>query len=270
MNIEKKQILLANDDGINAPGLWAAASALAELGYVTVAAPREQASGTGRSFPKTSDGRITSQTMQVNGQDWQVYAIGGSPSQTVLHALLEILPEKPDLVVSGINYGENLSSDITYSGTVGAAMECAAMGVPSMAVSMQVPIEDWEHGRPKIDYDAAAHFTQKFAKIMLTKQMLEDVDLLNIVVPTGATTETPWRITRLYRRKYFNPYVVRSGEGTWDDSGRITARISIPADLAHDTDIYTVHVDKLVSVTPVSIDLTSRVDFEQLTQLLGE
>lgn len=267
---KKKQILLANDDGIQSPGLWAAASTLAELGYVTVAAPREQASATGRSFPKTSDGRISAQTMEVNGQSWQVYAIGGSPSQTVLHALLEILPEKPDLVVSGINYGENLSSDITYSGTVGAAMEGAAMGVRSIAASMQVPIVDWGTERPEIEYQVAAYFVKKFAKIMLEKRMPEDVDLLNIVVPTGATEDTPWRITRLYRQKYFNPYVVRSGDGTWDDAGHITSRINVPPDLPHDTDIYTVHVDKLVSVTPVSIDLTSRVDFSTLEQLLQE
>jgi len=79
----KKQILLTNDDGIRSPGLWAAAEALSELGYVTVAAPREQSSGMGRSLPSTSDGIINMEKVQVNGQEWTVYAVGGSPAQAV-------------------------------------------------------------------------------------------------------------------------------------------------------------------------------------------
>ena len=112
------QILLTNDDGIQSPGLWAAAGALSELGYVHVVAPRDQFSGAGRSLPSTSDGIITPQPMQVNGKLWTVYSVGGTPAQAILHAICEILPERPDLVVSGINYGENLGVGITVSGTV--------------------------------------------------------------------------------------------------------------------------------------------------------
>ena len=124
------QILLTNDDGIQSPGLWAAAGALSELGYVHVVAPRDQFSGAGRSLPSTSDGIITPQQMQVNGKLWTVYSVGGTPAQAVLHAICEILPERPDLVVSGINYGENLGVGVTVSGTVGAAMEGAGNGIP--------------------------------------------------------------------------------------------------------------------------------------------
>src|SRR5215203_2546696 len=112
----KPQILLTNDDGILSPGLWAAAAALSKLGFVTVTAPRDQSSGMGRSLPSTSDGIIQEKRVQVNGQEWSVYAVGGSPAQTILHAVYEVMKRKPDLVVSGINYGENVASGITISG----------------------------------------------------------------------------------------------------------------------------------------------------------
>src|SRR5512143_1526719 len=99
----QKQILLTNDDGIESPGLWAAAEALSPLGFVTVAAPRNQSSGAGRSHPIQSDGRITQSQLQIGDQIWTAYAIGGSPAQAVMYALLDMLPTLPDLVVSGIN-----------------------------------------------------------------------------------------------------------------------------------------------------------------------
>src|SRR5512146_2881770 len=99
----RPQILLTNDDGILSPGLWAAAASLSRLGFVTVTAPRDQASGMGRSLPNTSDGIIEEKQVQVNGQNWTVYSVGGSPAQTVLFGILEVMKHKPDLVVSGIN-----------------------------------------------------------------------------------------------------------------------------------------------------------------------
>src|SRR5512136_1930997 len=111
--MEKCQILLTNDDGIQSPGLWAAAEALSDIGYVTVVAPRDQSSGMGRSLPSTSDGIIRPQPLTVRGREWTVYSVGGSPAQAMLHGMLEIMPCKPRLVVSGINYGENVAAGIT-------------------------------------------------------------------------------------------------------------------------------------------------------------
>ena len=135
--MKKPQILLTNDDGIRSPGLWAAAASLSDLGFVTVTAPREQSSGAGRSLPNTSDGIIQLEQVQVNGQEWSVYAVGGSPAQSVLHGVYEVLKFKPDLVVSGINYGENVATGVTISGTVGAALEAASLGIPALAVSLE-------------------------------------------------------------------------------------------------------------------------------------
>jgi len=117
-----KQILLTNDDGIDSPGLWAAAEYLAPLGFVTVVAPRQQWSGAGRSLPIQTEGRITLQQLTVAGQPWKAYAVDGSPAQAVLHALVELMPAYPDLIVAGINYGENVGSGVTISGTIGATL----------------------------------------------------------------------------------------------------------------------------------------------------
>lgn len=259
---ERIDILLTNDDGIQSPGLWAAASALSKLGYVTVAAPREQVSGAGRSLPHTSDGRITKTVLNINEQEWPVFAIGGSPAQVVQHALLEIMPGPPALVVSGINYGENLGTSITVSGTVGAAMEGAAMGVPALAVSLQLAGTDYLSYSQQ-DFTTAGYFTYLFAKMMLEKSFPPDVDLLKLEVPTGATQNTPWRMTRLARHRYYLPFAERTGK--WEEPYLMEGRPQVSREeVAPDTDIYTVVFDQLVSVTPLSLDMTSRVDLQAL------
>ncbi len=263
----KKQILLTNDDGILSPGLWAAAEALAKLGFVTVAAPRAQSSGMGRSLPGSSDGIITPEIVTVHGQDWQVYAVGGSPAQSVLHGVLEIMPVKPDLVVSGINYGENVATGVTISGTVGAALEAASLGIPAMAVSLETePHHHLSYSR-EVDFSAAAHFTTLFARALLEKRMPPDVQVLKVDVPSDATAETPWEITRLSRGRYYEP--IRPNRDAWDAPASIGYRLS--DDLAHEpqgTDVHTLRMARRVSVTPLSLDLTSRVDFGLLDGLL--
>ena len=91
MNLNKPQILLTNDDGILSPGLWAAAAALEEIGYVHVVAPREQSSGMGRSMPNSSDGIIEPKQVTVNQREWTVYAVGGSPAQAVQHGIFAVV-----------------------------------------------------------------------------------------------------------------------------------------------------------------------------------
>jgi 5'-nucleotidase len=266
MKPTKKHILLSNDDGIDSPGLWAAAEALSDLGYVTVAAPRDHMSATGRGYAKDSDGRITKRKLTIKGQEWDVYAIGGSPSQSVAHGLLEVVPQRPDLVVAGINFGENFATDITFSGTVGAAIEAASLGIPALAMSQQIIHEDYDSYHKDVDFSAAAYFTRFFAQKLLLKEMPEDVDVLNVVVPDGATPKTPWKVTRLARMRYFNPYVVR--EGKPEDTGYITSNILKDDEIPPDNDIYTVRVEKMVSVTPLSLDMTSRVAPSFLDELL--
>jgi len=261
------QILLTNDDGIRSPGLWAAAKTLSELGFVHVAAPRDQFSGAGRSLPASSDGIIQPQEMRVNGQAWTVYSVGGTPAQAVLHAVLEILPEPPDLVVSGINYGENVGSGITISGTVGAALEAASFGIPSLAVSLQTEPQHHYSYSEEVDFSAAAIFTAFFARLILAGRFPPDVDVLKVEVPCDATSQTPWAITRLSRQRYFEPTVPE--RPSWSVPARVGYRmICDPEHDAPDTDVYAMCVRRIVSVTPLSLDMTSRIDLAAFEQKL--
>jgi 5'-nucleotidase len=267
MSKPKPQILLTNDDGILSPGLWAAAAALSKLGFVTVTAPREQSSGAGRSLPSTSDGIIREQQVQVNSQEWTVYSVGGTPAQTVLHGVLEIMKAKPDLVVSGINYGENVATGVTISGTVGAAMEGASLGVPSMAVSLEADPKYHLTYSKEISFLVAAEFTFQIASLLLEKRLPADVDLLKVDVPSDATMETPWQLTRVSRQRYYEP--VAPTRTDWSERAIMAYREAGELDQeAEDTDVYVLRKKRWVSVSPLSLDLTSRVDFAELDQLL--
>ncbi len=261
------QILLTNDDGIQSPGLWAAAQALSQLGFVHVVAPREQSTGMGRSLPRTSDGKIRIDQVQVNAQPWTVYAVGGTPAQAVLHAMLEILPAKPDLLVAGINFGENIGTSITISGTVGAALEGAALAIPSLAISLETDLKHHYALSDAVDFSTAAYFTAYFGRLLLQKRMPQDVDVLKVDIPCDATPETPWQITRVSRQSYFEPLPPK--RPSWDAPGVVG--YTTLQDLSTEppgTDVHTLHVRRVVSVSPLSLDLSSRVRMEELERLL--
>ncbi len=261
--IDRPQILLTNDDGIRSPGLWAAAESLSHLGFVHVAAPREQSSGAGRSMPPASDGAILENERMVGEQAWKVYAVGGTPAQAVLHALLELMPGRPDLLVSGINYGENLGSGVTVSGTVGAALEGAAWGIPSLAISLETDTRYHLTHSEEIDFRAAARFAGVFGGMLLRGMKVSDVDVLKVDVPSDATAETPWRVTRLSRVRYFVP--VAPQRERLEQPGGIGYRVDYArGEVEEDSDIYAVQVRREVAVTPLSIDLTSRVRLDRL------
>jgi 5'-nucleotidase len=264
----KPQILLTNDDGIRSPGLWAAAESLSRLGFVTVAAPREQSSGAGRSLPSTSDGIIREEMLEVHGQVWKVYAVGGSPAQAVQHGLLEILAQKPDLVVSGINYGENVATGITISGTVGAAMESASIGIPSLAVSLQTDPGHHMSYSTEVDFATAAYFTALFGQMLLERKLPAGVDLLKVDVPAGATPQTPWEWTQLSRQRYYMP--VKPKRATWDIPEPVGYALSCDVDAdPENSDVYTLIRKHLVSVTPLTLDMTARVDPGLLNRFAG-
>ena len=263
----KPQILLTNDDGIRSPGLWAAAASLSDLGYVTVTAPRDQSTAMGRSLPNTSDGIIREEQVQVNGQVWSVFAVGGSPAQSVLHGVLEVLKFKPDLVVSGINYGENVASGVTISGTVGAAIEAASLGIPAMAVSLEADQKYHLSYSNDVNFSIAASFASRFARLLLGKKFPGDVDLLKVDVPWDATYETPWQLTRVSRQRYYEP--VAPKRSSWTEPGLVgyyeAGRLDNEPE---NTDVYTLRKKRYVSVSPISLDMTSRADFDELDRLM--
>ncbi len=265
--MEKCQILLTNDDGIHSPGLWAAAEALADLGYVTVAAPRDQSSGMSRSLPMSSDGVIRPETLNVRGRDWTVYAVGGTPAQAVLHGVLEIMPQKPDLVVSGINYGENVATGITISGTVGAAMEASSLGIPALAASLETKRAHHLSYSLDVNFSAAAYFTAFFARKMLERQFPKEVDFFKLDVPCDATPLTPWQVTRLSHQRYYIP--VKPKRKSWEEREPVDYEEAAILDTEpHDSDVYVMRVERQVSLTPLSLDFTARVDLDGLDRLL--
>jgi len=265
----RPHILLTNDDGIPSPGLWAAAAALSELGYVTVVAPREQSSGMGRSLPNTSDGIITEQQVQVNGQEWHVYSVGGSPAQAVLHGVLEVVPRKPDLIVSGINYGENVGLGVTISGTVGAALEGAALGYPALAISRETEIQYHLGYSDLVDFSAAAYFCKHFARLLLAKKIHEDAHVLKVDVPADATPETGWQVARVARQAYYDP--VASERASWKERGPVGYKEAALLDSApEDSDVFVLRRKRLVSVVPLSLDMTSRLDLGEFEKSLRE
>lgn len=267
MEQTKPQILLTNDDGIESPGLWAAAEALSEIGYVWVAAPRDQASSTGRSLPLTSDGRISIQQLTIHGQEWTVHAVGGTPAQTVQHAILEIIGKNPDLVVSGINYGLNLGTAVTISGTVGAAMEAASFGVPSLAVSLETDLAEIYTHSQDVDFSHAAYFTAYFARRLLDKSLPLGSRFLKIEVPADATNETQWELARLDPDNYYIPNSTQHRD--WDQPHQLG--LSIRSDRENfipGTDTYVTLVERKVAVTPMTLDMTAPVDFEEFGGLL--
>ncbi|MFZ6030534.1 MAG: 5'/3'-nucleotidase SurE [Chloroflexota bacterium] len=268
MSSPRRHILLTNDDGIRSPGLWAAAEALSALGFVHVVAPREQWSGAGRSLPAHSDGLITPQDVQVNGTNWTVYAVGGTPAQAVQHGIYEISPVRPSLVVSGINYGENLSVGVTASGTVGAALEGATHGIPSLAVSLETdPIHYLTHSA-EISFAVAAYFTVHFARLLLSGPLPSDVAALKVDVPSSATPDTPWALTRLSPNSYFLP--IKPARLGWDDAKLMGYQVKDGfEDDPADSDSYAVRVARQVAVVPLSLDLTARTPREELGAWLG-
>jgi 5'-nucleotidase len=260
-------ILLTNDDGINSPGLWAAAETLQTLGEVSIVAPQDQWSGAGRSMPSNLSGRIFPEHRTVHGRVWQICAVDGTPAQAVQLAMVELLPRLPDLVVAGINYGENVGSGVTISGTVGAAMEGATFGCPALAVSLQTePHYNLSHST-NVDFSAAAFFTRQFALRLLPLPHATDVDALKVDVPEGATPASPWRLTRVSRERYYHP--IKPVRASLTEAAKVGYRRFVdPARLEPDSDVSAL-LEHCVSVTPLSLDLTSRVAFAELAKALA-
>jgi 5'-nucleotidase len=152
---------------------------------------------------------------------------------------------------------------------VGAALQAAEWRIPALAVSLQTDTRYHFH-YGEVDWTAAAHFARQFAERLLRQAMPDDVHVLNVVVPDDATPATPVRITRLARQPYFNTVVEAPTAASRIGDVRFGVMID-PLRLEPDTDIHAIVSDRIVSVTPLSLDLTSRVDRAALgTLLLGD
>lgn len=248
------RILITNDDGVNSSGLLAAYNAVKDLGEVFVVAPATQQSAVGRSMTLFEPLRM----LKVNLNGVKAYGVNGTPTDSVLIGIHVVMAgQKPDLVISGVNIGENLSAEAaTTSGTIGAALEAANQGIPSIAVSLHVENEgdkfaDTNHMR---DYSVTEKVIRRLALCVLNGKMPEGVDVLNVNVPARASPDTPVVVTRLARRMY-NAIV----HHRVDPRGRPYYWIDgiVVEDAPEGTDLHVLLRSKHISVTPLSLDMTS-------------
>ena len=246
------RILIANDDGYLAPGLAALVAAMQGLGEIDVIAPEQNASGTSNALTLN---RPLSVHRAANGFQY----INGTPSDSVHVALTGLLPERPDLVLSGINNGANMGDDTLYSGTVAAAMEGFLFGIPAIAFS-QVD-KGWGH------LDAAAQLARSVVEQVLAQPQGQRPWLLNVNIPNRAdAVRLPRLVTRLGRRHASEPMIRQTsprGETIYWIGPAGDAR-----EAGEGTDFHATS-NGCVSITPLQVDLTDHASMGAWRSALG-
>lgn len=237
-------ILITNDDGIHAPGLKALQQALAPLGTTVVIAPE-------RDNSAVSHALTMHRPLKVQEHGPQLYSIDGTPTDCVAIGLKKILPSPPDLLVSGINSGANLGDDISYSGTVSAAIEATMYGIPSIAISVG--------GDAPLNYSAAMKIASCMARKVLSNQLPEKT-LLNINVPSGES-HGDIVITRQGRRLWEN--AIQETIDPWGITRYWIGGGTPLVDTQQDTDVH-VFASGRVSITPIQLDLTNHAGIAHL------
>ena len=244
-------VLISNDDGIDAPGIFALVREVRKFGEVTVVAPDKQQSAVGHAI--TMNYPLRAMPFHKNGEFFG-YAVDGTPADAVKFGVRFLLKDrKPDLVISGINHGSNTAINIIYSGTVSAATEGTVLGIPSIAVSLTTYGE--------ADFTYAAKLAARLAQLVL-KNGLPPGTLLNVNVP--AVTE----------EKIAGVRITRQGESSWEDTFDVRRD---PANREYfwltgkmvitDTDPFTDQIairENYVSVTPIHYELTDRDMLEKM------
>ena len=266
----KPLILITNDDGIDSPGLAALAPALAPLGDLLIVAPRTQQTSMGRSRSQEEgrDGRLFRREIVAGDRSWPAFAVNATPALAVDHGLQQLADRPVSLVVSGINYGENVGSCVTVSGTIGAALEAADHNIPAIAASLEHDHSGPHDDLPEIDFSVAAHFVHMFASRVLNMSMPADVDLLKIDIPTSATVDSRWMVTYQDSLAYYQPRVEHGRDAFagdnifihWQQKGQYKENGSDAYALARG----------IVSITPLSLNLTSRTSLTGLSELLRQ
>ena len=246
----RPRILVTNDDGIETHGILALKQALDPIGEVIVVAPDTNQSAVGHGKTLMRPLRVRERRLDDGSTG---YAIDGSPTDCVSLGLLGYFDEPFDLVAAGINYGANLGDDITYSGTVSAAMEAVINGVPAFAISQEY--------HDQVDFELAALAAAVVARNIL-EHGLRRGELLSVNVPAASLAECGgFEVTRVGRRIYQDELVERldpRGVPYYWIGGLPPSGVSLPG-----TDFNAV-VNRRISVTPIHLDLTGRRLLRQL------
>lgn len=248
--------LISNDDGITASGILASKKAVEDLCETYVVAPETQQSGIGHALTLYEPLRVNEHTLKDKSKG---YGVTGTPTDAVTLALFEIMDEKPDIMISGINTGFNIGkAELTTSGTLGAAIEAASFGIPTIAISQEVTRDDikFENGAVEIDFTFAGKMLNKLTKIVLKKGLPEGTDLLNVNIPANPSDDE-FEVANLTERMYVpvidkrmdprgKPYYWIGGEPYTNHS---------PGSDGHGLSSL-----KKTTITPIKIDLTSDID----------
>ncbi|SES69224.1 5'-nucleotidase /3'-nucleotidase /exopolyphosphatase [Natronincola peptidivorans] len=249
------RILVTNDDGIFAEGIYDLAKALQDIGEVIVAAPNSERSATGHAITIHHPLRVDK--VRFFDTTIEAYSISGTPADCVKLAVEALLKDRrPDIVISGINNGPNLGTDVIYSGTVSAAVEAAIMDIDSIAISM---------GSTNItQYTDAANFVCRIAKEIIHNNDIKDT-IININYPTCPKEEVKGvKVTTLGVRKYENTFIERKdprGNSYYWTSGNV-----VDMEQNQDSDILALQ-NGYISITPIHFDLTHFKTFEKIKKL---
>ena len=242
------EILLTNDDGIRAPGIFAMWRELTALGNVHVIAPETVQSATGHGITLSTP-LITNKVVMDHG--YEGIAVDGRPADCVKLAMNQLLPQKPDLVISGMNEGANVGINVIYSGTVAAAIEAAFLGCPSIAVSLHLKQD------VPTDFPRAARLARQVIEQVL-KAGIQPGQVVSINIPALRPDEGPLgvRVARQCTRPWIDSYEERENprgqKYYWNSS---VYKLG-PTD--DDTDVAGVR-DRYITVTPLQFDLTNHL-----------
>ncbi|SHM74998.1 5'-nucleotidase /3'-nucleotidase /exopolyphosphatase [Caldanaerovirga acetigignens] len=237
-------ILITNDDGIYAEGLLMLAREISKIAKVTVVAPDRERSATAHAITLHKPLRV--EKAELRNCSVESWMVNGTPSDCVKLALDALINDAPDLVLSGINRGPNLGTDVIYSGTVSAAIEAAIYGIPAVAVSVAA----YEN----VSYEYPAQFVRKLCEVLKEKQFPKDT-LLNVNIPPLDVEDIAGvLITRLGSRKYKNCFDRRQ-----DPRGKTYFWLTgeVVEDLEDETsDVWAIK-NNYISITPIHFDLTN-------------
>jgi 5'-nucleotidase len=235
------KILVSNDDGIHSEGLRTLRRALEDIAEVWVVAPDREQSAVSHAL---SMGRpLRRKNLKDLGP--RVFAVNGTPADCILLGVSKILPERPHLIVSGINKGENLGDDITYSGTVSAAIEGTILGIPSFAISLVA--------RENFDFTFAACFAVRLARNILRHGLPRNT-FLNVNVPNRREQPGTYKITRMGKRIYGES--VREKFDRWGRKYYMIGGNDLGYADTQDSDFEAI-ANHFISITPLHLDWTN-------------
>ncbi len=263
-------ILISNDDGVFAPGILAAKQAVEDLANVTVVAPDENNSSVGRRM--TLFKHLEIKTVELEDGS-EAYSVSGSPADAVIVGAEYVMDEKPDLVITGINQGVNISCDITSSGTVCAAFEAVSLGIPAIAASLfmdpKTSYKQDENGEWYLDYDfsLAKRVLHDIVLKIINEGFPDGVDLFNLNVPSNYESEEV-KITRLSDKMIDKKVIDNTDEEKAElfnyplqENQNSDDLIMIAPDLVREydegSDGYALMIEKRPSLTPLKVNMTS-------------